>query len=134
MITRWWYTIWDFADRPGSFHPELAGVITTSTRSAEREVLLANTAVIKRRVNEVLKKTAVLVGATAGLMALAPIANADSADNDGVNVLNDNNLSVLPVQACNNDIAVLGAVVPILSPSEAECVNAPIADHPSAES
>nr|WP_228046949.1 hypothetical protein [Saccharopolyspora sp. HNM0983] len=67
-------------------------------------------------------------------MALAPVANADSADNDGVNVLNDNNLSVLPVQACNNDIAVLGAVVPVLSPSEAECTNAPVVDHPSSES
>ncbi|MGP4019680.1 hypothetical protein [Saccharopolyspora sp. 5N708] len=67
-------------------------------------------------------------------MALAPIANADSADNDGINVLNDNNLSVLPIQACGNNVAVLGAVVPILSPQLNKCVNAPIVDHPKVES
>ncbi|GAB3284241.1 hypothetical protein [Parasphingorhabdus pacifica] len=78
-----------------------------------------------------LKKAVVVAGAAAGLMALAPVANADSADNDGVNVLNDNNISVLPVQACGNNVAVLGAVVPILSPQSNECVNAPIVDHPS---
>ncbi|TDD92058.1 hypothetical protein E1202_03695 [Saccharopolyspora karakumensis] len=66
------------------------------------------------------------------MLALAPVANADSSDNDGINVLNDNNLSVLPVQACGNNVAVAGAVVPILSPQTAECVNAPILDHPSA--
>ncbi len=80
-----------------------------------------------------LKKAAVLAGAAAGLMVLAPVANADSQDNDGVNVLNDNNASVLPVQACGNNVAVLGAVVPILSPQSAECVNAPVVDHPSVE-
>ncbi|MEV4646827.1 hypothetical protein [Saccharopolyspora sp. NPDC049357] len=79
-----------------------------------------------------LKKAAIVAGAAAGLLALAPVANADSEDNDGVNVLNDNNLSVLPVQACGNNVAVLGAVVPILSPQTAECVNAPVLDHPSA--
>ncbi|GAB3284237.1 hypothetical protein [Parasphingorhabdus pacifica] len=78
-----------------------------------------------------LKKAVVVAGAAAGLMALAPVANADSADNDGVNVLNDNNLSVLPIQACGNNVAVLGAVVPILSPQDNQCVNAPIVDHPS---
>ncbi|GAA2331841.1 hypothetical protein GCM10009854_03800 [Saccharopolyspora halophila] len=77
-----------------------------------------------------LKKAAIVAGAAAGLMALAPMANADSMDNDGVNVLNDNNLSVLPVQACGNNVAVLGAVVPILSPQTSQCVNAPIVDHP----
>ncbi|MEV4731302.1 hypothetical protein [Saccharopolyspora sp. NPDC049426] len=79
-----------------------------------------------------LKKAAIVAGAAAGLLVLAPVANADSEDNDGVNVLNDNNLSVLPVQACGNNVAVLGAVVPILSPQTAECVNAPVLDHPSA--
>ncbi|MEU6131607.1 hypothetical protein ABZ805_20735 [Saccharopolyspora sp. NPDC047091] len=78
-----------------------------------------------------LKKAVVVAGAAAGLMALAPIANADTADNDGVNLLNDNNLSVLPVQACGNNVAVLGAVVPILSPQTSDCVNAPVVDHPS---
>ncbi|MBQ6643887.1 MAG: hypothetical protein IJH84_23030 [Saccharopolyspora sp.] len=66
-------------------------------------------------------------------MALAPMANADSADNDGVNLLNGNNVSVLPVQACGTNAAVAGAVVPILSPQPSQCVNAPLTDHPSAE-
>ncbi|SDX59125.1 hypothetical protein SAMN05216215_1012195 [Saccharopolyspora shandongensis] len=77
-----------------------------------------------------LKKAAIVAGAAAGLLALAPVANADSADNDGINIGNDNNLSVLPVQACGNNVAVLGAVVPILSPQLNNCVNAPIVDHP----
>ena len=79
-----------------------------------------------------LKKAVIVAGAVAGLLALAPVANADSEDNDGINVLNDNNVSVLPVQACGNNVAVLGAVVPIGSPQTVECVNAPILDHPSA--
>ncbi|MBE9375627.1 hypothetical protein IQ251_14335 [Saccharopolyspora sp. HNM0983] len=81
-----------------------------------------------------LKKAAIVVGASAGLMALAPIANADSAGNEGVNLLNDDNISAVPVQLCNNDIAAVGAVVPVLSPSQAECVNAPLVDHPSSQS
>ena len=79
-----------------------------------------------------LKKAVIVAGAVAGLLALAPVANADSEDNDGVNVLNDNNVSVLPVQLCGNNVAVLGAVAPIASPNSSECVNAPIVDHPSA--
>ncbi|RKT83407.1 hypothetical protein SAMN05421805_105107 [Saccharopolyspora antimicrobica] len=77
-----------------------------------------------------LKKAAIVAGAAAGLLALAPVANADSADNDGINILNDNNLSVLPIQACGNNVAVVGAVVPVLSPQLNSCVNAPIVDHP----
>ncbi|MGW1676510.1 hypothetical protein [Saccharopolyspora sp. NPDC002376] len=77
-----------------------------------------------------LKKAAIVAGAAAGLLALAPVANADSAHNDGINILNDNNASVLPIQACGNNVAVLGAVVPILSPQLNHCVNAPIIDHP----
>ncbi|MGW3467384.1 hypothetical protein ACWDKQ_02685 [Saccharopolyspora sp. NPDC000995] len=77
-----------------------------------------------------LKKAAIVAGAAAGLLALAPVANADSADNDGINIANDNNVSVLPVQACGNNIAVAGAVVPILSPQLNNCINAPIVDHP----
>ncbi|MER7083437.1 hypothetical protein SAMN02982929_03792 [Saccharopolyspora kobensis] len=77
-----------------------------------------------------LKKAAVVAGAAAGLLALAPVANADSADNDGINILNDNNASVLPIQACGNNVAVIGAVVPVLSPQINHCVNAPIVDHP----
>ncbi|MCA1189951.1 MULTISPECIES: hypothetical protein [unclassified Saccharopolyspora] len=78
-----------------------------------------------------LKKAVVVAGAAAGLMALAPIANADSADNDGVNLLDDNNISAVPVQLCGNNVAVLGAVVPVLSPQTSQCVNAPVVDHPS---
>lgn len=79
-----------------------------------------------------LKKAVIVAGAVAGLLALAPVANADSEDNDGINLLNDNNVSVLPVQLCGNNVAVLGAVLPIASPNSSECVNAPIMDHPSA--
>lgn len=80
-----------------------------------------------------LKKSVIVAAATAGLLALAPVANADSVDNDGLHVLNDNNASVLPVQACGNNVAVVGAVVPIASPQSNQCVNAPIVDHPSFE-
>ncbi|PRW64906.1 hypothetical protein [Actinopolyspora mortivallis] len=80
-----------------------------------------------------LKKATAAVGvAAAGMLAMAPIASADSKDNDGINLLNDNNISAVPIQLCNNDVAVLGAVVPILSPSGAKCVNAPIVDHAKA--
>ena len=79
-----------------------------------------------------LKKAAIVTGAAASLLALAPVANADSMGNEGVNVLNDTNASVLPVQACGNNVAALGLTVPILSPQTAQCVNAPIVDHPSA--
>ncbi|ASU81254.1 hypothetical protein CDG81_18425 [Actinopolyspora erythraea] len=66
------------------------------------------------------------------MMAMAPVASADSKDNDGINVLNDNNLSVLPVQLCGNDIAVLGVVAEVLAAEPSQCVNAPIVDHPKA--
>ncbi|GAA0513325.1 hypothetical protein GCM10011581_04000 [Saccharopolyspora subtropica] len=77
-----------------------------------------------------LKKAGIVAGAAAGLLAVAPAAYADSADNDGINILNDNNISAVPVQLCGNNVAVLGAVVPLLSPQLNDCVNAPIADHP----
>ncbi|GAA2812238.1 hypothetical protein [Saccharopolyspora taberi] len=77
-----------------------------------------------------LKKAAIVAGAAASLMALAPVANADSADNDGVNLLNDNNVSVLPIQACGNDVAVLGIIVEALNVENTQCVNAPLVDHP----
>lgn len=63
------------------------------------------------------------------MLAIGSPAFADSADNDGVNLLNDNNASVLPVQLCGNDVAVLGAVADVASPENTECVNAPIDDH-----
>jgi len=82
----------------------------------------------------VLKKAAIVTGAAAGLLALAPVANADSVENDGVNVLNDNNVSILPTQLCGNNVALAGGVVtPIESPQSSQCVNAPIVDHPSVD-
>lgn len=71
------------------------------------------------------------VAATAGLLLAGTPSFADSADNDGINVGNGNNASVAPIQLCGNDIAVLGAVASVLSPESAECVNAPVVDHPS---
>ncbi|MGJ7906136.1 hypothetical protein ACOQFL_06610 [Actinopolyspora sp. H202] len=70
--------------------------------------------------------------AAAGLMAVGSPAMADSKDNDGINILNDNNVSVLPIQLCGNDVAVLGANLNIASPETTKCVNAPIVDHPTA--
>lgn len=61
-------------------------------------------------------------------MAIGGPAFADSADNDGVNLLNDNNASVLPVQACGNNVAVLGLTAPIASPQSSSCVNAPVTE------
>ncbi|MEV0082308.1 hypothetical protein [Saccharopolyspora sp. NPDC050642] len=81
-----------------------------------------------------MRKTACLAGifaAGTGILAGTAPAFADSADNDGINIGNDNNLSALPIQLCGNNIAVLGAVVPILSPQANDCVNAPIVDHPT---
>ncbi|MDA3624380.1 hypothetical protein OU415_02960 [Saccharopolyspora sp. WRP15-2] len=67
--------------------------------------------------------------ATAAMLAIGSPAFADSADNDGINLLNDNNVSVLPVQLCGNNVGVLALVVPIASPQANACVNAPIWDH-----
>ncbi|MEV6232747.1 hypothetical protein AB0L88_33280 [Saccharopolyspora shandongensis] len=76
---------------------------------------------------------AVVLAAGAGMLVGGTPALADSADNDGINIGNDNNLSVLPVQLCGNNVGVLGAVVPIGSPQSSECTNAPIVDHPGAD-
>jgi hypothetical protein len=39
----------------------------------------------------------------------------------------------MPIQACGNQIGVLGSAAPILSDTDNRCVNAPIVDHPSTE-
>ncbi len=80
-------------------------------------------------------RVAGVAGATAiGMMTLGATAFADSANNDGVGLLNDDNISAVPVQACNNNIAAaIGVTAPILSPQEASCTNAPVVDHPSQE-
>ncbi|GAB2740742.1 hypothetical protein GCM10027174_12730 [Salinifilum aidingensis] len=84
-----------------------------------------------------MQKTASVLGVaatTAGMMAAgSSAALADSEGNDGVTVLNDANIQVLQVQLCNNNIAVAGAVLPVGSPQEASCTNAPVADHPEQE-
>ena len=72
--------------------------------------------------------------AALGVVTLGGTAFADTADNDGVNVLDDNNISAVPVQACGNNVAAaIGLTVPVLSPQTAQCVNAPVVDHPSVE-
>ncbi|GAA2356193.1 hypothetical protein GCM10009854_37870 [Saccharopolyspora halophila] len=79
------------------------------------------------------RTSARLIGAAAAATAMLAIGSpafADSADNDGVNVLNDNNASVLPIQLCGNNVAALGITAPIASPNTSNCVNAPIVDHP----
>lgn len=83
-----------------------------------------------------MRKTAYLAGAlamgTASMVIGGAQAFADSTDNDGVNVGNDNNMSVLPIQLCGNNIAILGAVVPVASPQNVVCAaNAPIVEGPS---
>ncbi|QIZ34129.1 hypothetical protein [Saccharopolyspora sp. ASAGF58] len=67
--------------------------------------------------------------AAAAMLAVGSPAFADSYGNDGINVLNDNNTSVLPIQLCGNNIGVLAIVAPIASPQINNCVNAPILDH-----
>ncbi|MCI2422050.1 hypothetical protein MOQ72_31925 [Saccharopolyspora sp. K220] len=81
-------------------------------------------------------RVAGVAGAAAlGVMTLGTAAFADSADNDGINALDDNNVSAVPVQLCGNNVgALIGIVVPILSPQANDCVNAPIVDHPKADS
>ncbi|NHD18779.1 hypothetical protein G9447_17045 [Actinopolyspora sp. BKK1] len=64
-------------------------------------------------------------------MTLGTAAFADTADNDGINAVDDNNISAVPVQACGNDIgAVVGVIAEVLSPESSQCVNAPVVDHP----
>ncbi|SFS73707.1 hypothetical protein [Saccharopolyspora flava] len=68
----------------------------------------------------------------AGLVVGVLPASADTTDNDGINLGNDNNTSVAPVQLCGNNVGVLGAVAPIGSGQDVECTNAPVVDHPEA--
>lgn len=81
-------------------------------------------------------RIATRVAGAAGVAALSIVtlgstAFADTADNDGVNLLDDNNVSAVPVQACGNNVgAAIGVVVPVLSPQSSDCVNAPVVDHP----
>ncbi|AOS65369.1 hypothetical protein [Actinoalloteichus hymeniacidonis] len=68
-------------------------------------------------------------GAALGVLTLGGPAFADSIDNDGVNAVNDNNISAVPVQLCGNNVAaVIGVIIPVLSPQINDCTNAPITD------
>lgn len=71
------------------------------------------------------------VAAGAGLLASGVPAMADTGDDDGVNLGNDNNVQLLPVQAC--DVNVVGKLVNQGSPEEVQCGNAPLVDHPKVE-
>ncbi len=71
--------------------------------------------------------------AAAGLSSVAAPAFADSIKDEGVNAIDDNNASVLPIQACNDNVAAaVGIIIPVLSPADAHCTNAPVVDHPVA--
>ncbi|MEB3369526.1 hypothetical protein [Saccharopolyspora mangrovi] len=85
-----------------------------------------------------MRKSAYMAGAlavgTASMVLGGSQAFADSTDNDGINIGNDNNASVLPIQLCGNNIAILGAVVPVASPQNVVCsANAPIQEGPGEE-
>ncbi len=71
-----------------------------------------------------------VAGATAvGMVGLGSTAFADSFDNDGINIANDNNLIIAPVQVCGNTVS--GSLAQVLSPTTTKCVNAPLVDHAS---
>lgn len=76
---------------------------------------------------------AAVISAASLTMVAAP-AFADSAGNNGVNLLNDNNISVAPIQACPGKLTVVGDLVTVLnsrtnSPNSVTCAQAPISDH-----
>jgi hypothetical protein len=80
-------------------------------------------------------RVSTMAAIAAGLMSLGAPAFADSTGNNGLNLLDDNNISVLPVQACPGKLTILGELVPALnttsnSPSSATCTQTPIQDHP----
>nr|WP_092601999.1 hypothetical protein [Actinopolyspora xinjiangensis] len=69
-----------------------------------------------------------------GAMTMATAASADTKDNDGINAVDDNNISAVPIQACGNNIsAVIGVTLNLLAAQSSECVNAPVVDHPKAK-
>ncbi|SHG31879.1 hypothetical protein [Streptoalloteichus hindustanus] len=68
-----------------------------------------------------LRKTVGVVAATAGALAMIAspaVAGGDSEDNDwngAINILNANQIQI-PICIAQNNIAILGVAVPILSP------------------
>jgi hypothetical protein len=97
----------------------------------------------KRRVLEVLKKAGVVAAAAAGLIMLGAPAFASTASLQGegwgheggqVGLVNVSDVDILHnvntvVGACGDNVGVLGAAVPILSPSTTEsCAGGGIAN------
>jgi len=84
----------------------------------------------------VLKKAGIVAATTAaGLLMASPLAFAGTSEYpsgghhqrgeegeeyNGINVLNENNV-VVPVQACSDQVAVVGLIVPVLSPNTTAC-------------
>lgn len=65
----------------------------------------------------------VAAGAAAGLFIMSPFGSAFAdEESNGINVGQDNNI-VVPVQACGDQIAVVGAIVPVLSSESASCTS-----------
>ncbi|APU17243.1 MULTISPECIES: hypothetical protein [Actinoalloteichus] len=88
---------------------------------------------MQRRKAHTVRTSTRLAGATAaaalGALAFGGPAFADSIDNDGVNAINDNQISAVPVQLCGNNVAaVIGVIIPVLSPQINDCTNAPQID------
>ncbi len=85
-----------------------------------------------------LKKAGIVAATTAaGLLMASPLAFAGTSEHEhvgphkghmkaeeeeynGINVLNENNV-VVPVQACGDQVAVVGLIVPVLSPNTTAC-------------
>ncbi|APU17245.1 hypothetical protein [Actinoalloteichus sp. GBA129-24] len=69
-------------------------------------------------------------GAALGVLSLGSgAAFADTVDSDGVNAINDNQISAVPVSLCGNNVAaVIGVIIPVLSPQINDCTNAPQTD------
>ncbi|MEU5852912.1 hypothetical protein [Saccharopolyspora shandongensis] len=79
-------------------------------------------------------RVAGVAGAAAlGMLAASAAAFADSADNDGTNIGNGLNTITAPMQTCSDSVVGM-SLGQILSPQSNKCVNAPLIDHPKAES
>lgn len=87
-----------------------------------------------------MRKVTSFVGAAAvgsGLLVVGAPAYADSTGNNGINALDDNNVSAVPVQVCNTGAINVGSILANVgsgltssSPQNVNCVDAPIVDHP----
>ncbi|GAA4886558.1 hypothetical protein [Saccharopolyspora cebuensis] len=72
--------------------------------------------------------------AALGAMTFGGTALADTAGNDGINLLDDNNVNAIPIQLCDNNIAAaIGVIIPIASPQASDCNNSAIVDHPKVD-